>query len=370
MKLALIYEKFISRGGLENYLYSFASQLVEDGHNLEIITRETDVVTAELKRANFHRIPRKSLRQFSEAAQSAVAGLEVDVSIGFGRTVAHDLHRAGGGCHRFFSDHVLHPLKRVSAKNRSELALERELYTSGKTRHFVVNSEMVAEQLMEAYGLESDQISVIHTAVDVGRFRPAGSRAEKLQIRRELEPGTDAGGGGPVFLFVSMNHRRKGLDALLRAWPDAPADAQLWIVGPELAPRYRKLIRAAKLGDRVRSIVKPADLLAYYQAADFFVHPTLYDACANTVLQAMACGLPGIISENDGARQFVKDGENGLRLPHPEDPVEIAAKLLQMSELSLEKQAEMAVNARQTALPLTWSAHLGRWMEVIGTKLG
>ena len=126
------------------------------------------------------------------------------------------------------------------------------------------------------------------------------------------------------------------------------------------------MIRTANLGDRVRSFVKPIDLVPFYQAADFFVHPTLYDACANTVLQSMACGLPGIISEEDGAKQLVVDGENGLLLPHPSDPAEIAAKLAQMSALSEEARSEMRAAARRTALPLTWKAHLARWMEVIG----
>jgi len=281
--------------------------------------------------------------------------------------VAHDFHRAGGGCHRYFSDHVLHPLKRASAKNRVELALERELYTSGKTRHFVVNSEMVAEQLREAYGLDAGRISVIHTAVDAGRFRPAENAEHKAQLRAEFG-GADAP-GGPVFLFVSMNHRRKGLDALLQAWPQAAAeDAQLWIVGPQLVPRYRKLLQAAgTAGSRVRCFVKPPDLVPFYQAADFFVHPTLYDACANTVLQSMACGLPGIISENDGARQFVVEGENGLLLPHPADPKEIAEKMVRMGAISPEGRATMATRARQTALPLTWQAHIARWMGVFET---
>ena len=363
MKFALIYEKFISRGGLENYLYSFASQLVADGHDLEIITGETDAETSQLARTRFHLISRKNLLQFAKGAEISVADLSVDASIGFGRTVAHDFHRAGGGCHKFFSDHILHPLKRAGSKNRCELALEQELYTSGKTRHFVVNSEMVAEQIEDVYQISPDQVSVIKTAVDSERFRPAETVEDRSRLREKIAGQPIE---GPVFLFVSMNHRRKGLDALLDAWPDAPANAQLWIVGPKLAKRYEKMIRAAGLNDRVRSFVKPPDLVPFYQAAEFFVHPTLYDACANTVLQSMACGLPGIISESDGAKQFVEEGGNGLRLPHPSDPAEIAAKVAQMCALSEEARSEMSEAARRTALPLTWKAHLGRWMEVIG----
>ena len=363
MKLALIYEKFISRGGLEKYLYSFASELITNGHELAILTGETDAQTELLRNTEFHRLPRKNLRQFSAAAEAELAReVDADVSIGFGRTVAHDLHRAGGGCHRFYSDHVLHPLKRASAKNRVELALERELYTSGKTRHFVVNSEMVSDQLQEAYGVDPERITLIQTAVDSERFRPADSLDSRRAVR-----GEELSDENPVFLFVSMNHRRKGLDALLEAWPSAPEGAQLWIVGPELAPRHSRAIKKAKNGAVIRCFVQPDDLVPIYQAADFFIHPTLYDACANTVLQSMACGLPGIISANDGARQFIEDGRNGLQLPHPSDPDEIADKIRQMVGLSLTERQALAHAARETMLPLTWEAHVERWEKLITT---
>lgn len=360
MKIALIYEKFISRGGLENYLYRFADQLIKNSHELVVITGESDPETSRLPNTDIRLISRRSLSRFARGAEELLPSLTVDASIGFGRTVAHDLHRAGGGCHQFYSDHVLHPLKRASRKNRTELALERELYTSGKTRHFVVNSQMVAEQLQAAYSLSADRISVIPTAVDAKRFCPADSPQGRSELRADV-------GEAPVFLFVSMNHRRKGLDALLQAWPMVPDAAQLWIVGAALSSRYRRAIKRERLEGRVREIVTPPNLTAYYQAADFFIHPTLYDACANTVLQSMACGLPGIISEQDGARQFVDEGETGLLLPHPTDPDAIAARALQMLLVPPEERQRMANNARNKILQLTWPKHVAEWESLIGT---
>lgn len=359
MKIALVYEKFISRGGLEKYLYSFANQLVKKGHNLAIVTAETDSETSQLDHAEFCLIPRRTLRQFSRGAEEAVAQLRVDASIGFGRTVAHDLHRAGGGCHRFYSEHVLHPLKRSGAKNLRELALERELYTSGKTRHFVVNSQMVSDQLQNAYSINDKDITVIYTAIDTNHFRPPPPPDSRHRLRDSIPDGAE------IFLFVSMNHRRKGLDALLAAWPMVPNSAQLWVVGPELAPRYRRTIQRSGLEGRVRNFVQPPDLVPYYQAADFFIHPTRYDACANTVLQAMACGLPGLISCRDGARQFIAEGQTGMLLPHPTEPDEIALKAKEMMALSRAERTQIGGAARQRTLELTWQTHVSQWETLI-----
>jgi glycosyltransferase involved in cell wall biosynthesis len=255
---------------------------------------------------------------------------------------------------------LLPPWKRWSLKNRMELHLERKLYTSGRTRLFVVNSTQVARQVQEAYGTEAERFRVIHTAVDTEKFRPT---ADKATLRAKICEKLKSDPARPVFLFVSLNHRRKGLDVLLDIWRDV--DADLWIVGPPLHFAYR--FRVAKLGiaDRVRTIAAQSSIGLLYQAADWFIHPTLYDACANTVLQSMASGLPGLISVNDGAREFVREGENGFLLTQPQDPDEVLKKVRQALATDSAARERMGAAARETVVPLTWQAHLERWLAVI-----
>src|SRR5207244_718079 len=123
--------------------------------------------------------------------------------------------------------------------------------------------------------------------------------------------------------FVSLNHKRKGLDVLLDIWGEV--DADLWIVGKPLSFAYRAKIARHGTQDRVKFLGQPANIGVYYQAADWFIHPTLYDACANTVLQSMATALPGLISASDGATDFVHDGENGFLMEQPRDAAGVLA---------------------------------------------
>ncbi len=365
MKIALIYEKFVSRGGLENYLFSLAKELQSQGHELQIVTAKTDGETEKLG-LETHRIDlpaskSRRLVKFSREAARLAQSLAVDVSIGFGKTVAQDIHRAGGGCHLEYSK-LLNAWKRHGRKNRLELKLERDLYTSGKTKHFVVNSEAVQDQVQSAYNLTPDQFSIIHTAVDGDRFKPAEPEtrsALREKIARDPER--------PAFLFVSMSHRRKGLDALLKAWHLVVAnhDAELWIVGPRPLRRHIREVHRLNLTDNIRVFPPSGSVVPYYQAADFFIHPTLYDACANTVLQSMACGLPGIISARDGAIQFIEDGSTGFALTDPQDVSGIQAQADRVLALSTEERARIGDAARSRMLPLTWSNHVDRWMQVI-----
>ncbi|MFZ4764206.1 MAG: glycosyltransferase family 4 protein [Roseimicrobium sp.] len=365
MRIGLIYHQFIPRGGLEGYLLEFTARLCAAGHELHIVASEVEEGLDKRLGATLHRVPlvrgSSLLRmwQFEREASRLVATLPVDVTIGFGRTTTQDLHRAGGGCHAVYSK-LLPPWKRWSLKNLLDSQLERTLYTAGRTKRFVVNSTQVARELHETYGTDPSRFRVIHTAVDSERFQPSPNReALRAKICEHLK--TDP--ARPVFLFVSLSHRRKGLDVLLDVWREV--DADLWIMGTPLD--FMTRFRIAKLGlaDRVRTIAPKSNAALLFQAADWFIHPTLYDACANTVLQSMASGLPGLISAHDGAVEFVQDGVNGMVLPQPQD----AGAVLQTVQCALSTaaptRAHWGAEARKTVQALTWEAHLSKWMELI-----
>ncbi|HSI63715.1 MAG TPA: glycosyltransferase family 4 protein [Candidatus Saccharimonadia bacterium] len=365
MRIALIYHQFVPRGGLEGYLLDFAARLHTAGHDLHLVGGDIKEGLARSLDATIHHIPlvkgSSLLRmwQFEQSARALVSDLEVDVSIGFGRTTSHDLHRAGGGCHAVYSQ-LLPPWKKWAPKNLLELRLERELYTGGNTKRFIVNSSQVAAQLHDHYGTDGSLFRVIHTAVDTDRYQPSHRKKVLREKICELLK-TDA--ERPVFLFVSLSHRRKGLDVLLDMWADV--DADLWIVGQPLNYLHRMTIAARRIQGKVRTISPQSDMSVLYQAADWFIHPTLYDACANTVLQSMACGLPGLISVNDGAIDLVRDGENGFLLKEPTEPAAVLETVKRALASGEEGRQRLGEAARETMLPLTWDAHLRKWLDVI-----
>lgn len=364
MKIGLIYHQFLHAGGLENYLIEFSRRLVAAGHELHIVTSRIAPDVAQKVTAQWHLIHRAPtaftrLWWFDVAAARAVGDLPTDVTIGFGRTSAHHFHRAGGGCHALYS-RLLPWWKRYEPKNLLEIALERKLYNGGRTKHFIMNSARVVAQIQGLYQGARDKCSVIYTAVDSHAYRPAENRS----LQRELmcrQMHTDA--SRPVGLFVSLSHRRKGLDGLLHAWKDI--DATLWIAGRPLNAHYKGLIERLGLAAKVRALPPTSDLGSLYQAADWFVHPTLYDACANTVLQSMSCGLPGVISVQDGAVDHIRDGENGFMLYHPANPEELRRRLNQALATPEEQRLAMGAAARETMLPHTWDAHVADWMKLL-----
>ena len=351
MRLALIHKQFGGDGGLEKYLATFASRLLDLGHEIDVITSRIgkgapETAVHEIPPLSFPRSRR--LLHFNRNVGEKLASLEVDFSLGFGQTTHQDVHRAGGGCHAVYS-RDLPVWKRLSPKNQIELKLERELYTGGRTRHFVVNASKVRDELIATYEVPSERITVIHTPVNSTTFHLP--KEPKTEIRRRILVKTNL--DLPAFLFVSLNHKRKGLDYLLDIWPDV--NGELWIAGSDLD--------TAQLPKNVHFLGRRDDLPQLYQGADCFVHPTLYDACANTVLQAMASGLPSIVSANDGAIDFITDGETGFLLPSPS---ETGVQIDRFLALSGEERDQMAQNARNRVEPQTWEKHVAAWMEVLG----
>ncbi len=364
MKLGLIYHQFVRAGGLENYLIEFATRLRGAGHELHIVTTRVADDEKPMLDAQWHMLPRpptSMLRiwHFDRVAGRRAKQLPVEATIGFGRTTVHDFHRAGGGCHAIYSK-LLPWWKRFSAKNLLELHLEKKLYQSGGTGAFVMNSSQVVRQMEQHYPAARGRCHVIHTAVDTERFKPAEKRtSHRAQVSQALK--TDP--SKPAVLFVSMGHRRKGLDALLHAWQRI--DATLWITGRPLDARYKGMIMRLGIAEKVRALPPTSNVAALYQAADWFVHPTLYDACANTVLQSMACALPGLISVNDGAIDHVRDGENGFLLPQPMDADDLASTISKAIALPEDQRFALGARARETMLPLTWDAHVACWMKLL-----
>jgi glycosyltransferase involved in cell wall biosynthesis len=144
------------------------------------------------------------------------------------------------------------------------------------------------------------------SGVDAEAFRPGPSAVEA-----DLPP-------RPCVVFTGRLHPQKNLDLLLDVWPEVASrtGAALVLVGdgPE---RDRLAARADELGiaDRVHftgSVPTPAEHL---RAADVFALPSVAEGMSNSLLEAMATGLPCLASDIGGNTDLLGVGEAGLLLP-------------------------------------------------------
>jgi UDP-glucose:(heptosyl)LPS alpha-1,3-glucosyltransferase len=156
-----------------------------------------------------------------------------------------------------------------------------------------------------------------------------------------------------VGVFVGMNYRLKGLGPLLRAFAQVPRDhkVRLAVVGAERFERYKALARRLGVADRVNFLGFRPDPRDAYFAADFLVHPTFYDPCSLVVLEALACGLPVITTEYNGARELFTEPEEGLVIRDPHDAAALAKAITEIADsrnLPARKVAAAAAGRRWT----------------------
>jgi len=137
---------------------------------------------------------------------------------------------------------------------------------------------------------------------------------------------------------------RTAIEALRRA-----SNESLWLVvcgrDRELR-RFQAQARAAALEQRVRFAGALDDVRPMYAAADCFILPTGYDPFPNTVLEALAMGLPAIVSARCGAAEVIEPGVNGW-VCRPGDPQGLAELMRQADEAV--RAERMAQAARATA---------------------
>jgi len=190
-------------------------------------------------------------------------------------------------------------------------SLEDRLYRRLDSAEVIAVSERVACDLRQCYACTAP-ITVIHHGVDLDTFRPGAYGEQRNQIREKW--GIEA--GAPVFLFVG--DPRKGLRQAMAA-AGRVAGGRLLVVSRGAPP--------AALPERVHWAGPTTQVEHFHAAADALVLPTPYDAFGMAASEAMASGLPVVVSRAAGVAELIEHGVNGLLLDDFTSVSELAEKM-------------------------------------------
>ncbi len=355
-------------GGAEGFAAELTERIVADPRfEVHVFANRW---AAASDRIAFHRVPMirfprflttPSFAWFARRRMAAEGPFEVVHT--HDRIFRADLFTMHGIPHRRWIREVRE--KGMSLFDRATARMEDRLVLNGGCRRFLAVSSLTRKIFLEEYPVDPGRVTVLHPGVDAAPF----ARLDRERCRREVRGRFGIAADEPLILFVSMNFAIKGLDRLLRGLGrlrtgNPEARFRLLVVGQGDEKTYRRLATELLIGDAVvfAGPVAREKLPEYYLAGDCYAMLSRFDTFGMVVLEAMAAGLPVLISGRVGALDLVREGENGFVVENPDDAAAVADKIGPM--LNGDLLAGMGSAARQTAREHSWDKTAARILEV------
>jgi glycosyltransferase involved in cell wall biosynthesis len=207
--------------------------------------------------------------------------------------------------------------------------------------------------MIQAVDPQIGHIALIPNGVDLAAF----------------QPGIPVPADGPLRLIcVARLIERKGqqhLIAAVKRLADMGLDVQLELVGTgDAQAANEKQVHALSIADRVRfsGYVPREEIAAHYAAAHIFVLPSFNEGMSVATLEAMAAGLPVVVTRTGGTDDLVEEGVNGLTFDWAD--VDTLTAHLQRLATDRDRVRRMGQASRERAMRFTWDAAAEHYLEL------
>jgi UDP-glucose:(heptosyl)LPS alpha-1,3-glucosyltransferase len=242
--------------------------------------------------------------------------------------------------------------------------VEQLMYRKRRTRAIMAVSRGTRADLVHHYRVDPARVTVVPNAADDRvRLNPN----ERLRRRGEVRARHQVPDTARVLLFVAAGDwKRKGLLLVVQALAIlADPSVHLMVVGKDDVAYYQTEARRLGIDARVHFAGFTPEVENYYAAADVFVYPSRYEAFSLVTLEAVAAGLPLLVTRINGVEELLRQGENGF-LVRP-DPEDIAAGL-RFILADASRLEDMSAAARASSLRFTRSSVLEQTLR-LGSSL-
>jgi len=360
------------KGGAERYLVDLSTRMINEGHEVHVFAENWD---EEDQRIHLHHVKTipfpKSLRLLSFAirATKEMEKGSYDITLGVGNTFRSTILQPHGGVHwawfwrslRAYDHPILWTIKFLgrilSPKQWMNGYIEDAPYRGKNLPKIIAISDMVKQDMIRWYKVPEDRITVVYNGVNIERFHPR-NRQYREEIRKRYGIGDEI-----VILFVSNNFRMKGLNYLMKALSNLKKEGsspfKLLVLGRDRQRLYLHLAKKIGISNEIIFAGSTDQPEKYYGAADLLVHPTFYDPCSLTVLEALASGLPVITTYSNGASRIITQAQEGFVIPNPRDEKTLAQQISFFMDPNIRNRATIA--ARRLAENYSIERN---WMEM------
>jgi glycosyltransferase involved in cell wall biosynthesis len=285
--------------------------------------------------------------------------IEPDILHG-GWIPAHGFISALSGFHPFLlmpwgSDVLVIP------QNASYLTKKQIIWTIKKADMIQCNSKIMKNRINDLYGYQKDKMVVFPWGIDLEKFNP---KVNGNKIRAKL------GWKDKKILIMTRSFQKiYGIEYFLRSLPELVKKNDntrvLFCGDGPLKNDFENYISENGLREYVYFVghVENDDMPKYLAVSDIYVSTSFSDSTSISLLEAMACGLPLVVTNIDGNKDWITDGHNGFLVPK-EDSYAVYEKLnllLNDNDLSEKFGRRNLEIARDRA---DWNKNFGKLEEI------
>lgn len=382
MKIALItYRADPARGGAERYTCNLARALTERGHAVSIVHATpagyplaTGIAHTLMKASSLTRAGR--YQAFLHSVENHLQNEHFDIVHAMLPTHHCDIYQPHAGLamsaltSRGFKN--TSPLMRKLSRWATSLNQKRRLYanteftllTSRPAPAVICLSRTMSTQLQSIVQIDPDNLIVIPNAIDLKRYDRALRPDAGADVRRQfgIAPQQQVG------LFLAQDFARKGLKASLHAVAQLHDPAfTLLVVGPDNPAPFQRLANRLGLSRRVVFAGPTNDPYPFYAAANVVLFPSLFDPFGLVPAEALAMGVPSIVSRCCGVSELLTHDHNALIIEGPEDIHALTATLGRALEPAT--QTRLAQNCLLARSLFSYEAHLDAMLRLYESRL-
>ena len=259
------------------------------------------------------------VRHFVDRLSDALASDPVDLVVGFNKMPGLDVYYAADGCYKAKALAERGALYRMTGRYRQYQAFEEAVFGPDSRTQILIISEPQAELFVRCYHTPQSRMHRLPPNVSHDRCAPPNADEVRASFRQEF-------GLGPqdrLLLMIGSWFSRKGVDRSIHALAALPSRVseitRLFVVGTDDSRGYLRLARRLGVDRQIRFLGARGDVARFLLGADLLLHPARYENTGTVIVEALAAGLPSIVSGACGYAHYVQEAEAGWVIPEPLD---------------------------------------------------
>ncbi|MFJ5471741.1 glycosyltransferase family 4 protein [Pectobacterium carotovorum] len=321
MKIAFCVYKYFPFGGLQRDFLSIAKVCQKQGHDIRVYTSEWqgdkpegfDIVLVPISGLGNH----TRHRHFSDWIQRHLQQHPVDRVVGFSKMPGLDFYYAAEGCTAEKAVQEKGFFYRLTPRYRGYAALERDVFDKDShTRMLMLTPRQIAH-FQKHYGTQDERFFMLPPGISLDRKYSTRSPDTRSQFCQQHHLDEN----GFVLLQVGSDFKRKGVGRSLTAIASLPQELRqhvtLLVVGQDDPKPFQQQAEQLGIGKQIRFFSGRDDIPDFMAAADLLLHPAHQEAAGIVLLEAIAAGLPILVTDACGYAFYIERSQAGQVIPEP-----------------------------------------------------